>query len=97
MSFSLYCIGFLCTVIVYLGWLYTIVLSTRAMLNVPGKCDVLQEATQLFLHHQHGGAVNLKCGKELRSRYAKFVCYNHNRSVCECHVLRLVVIAIELL
>lgn len=66
------------------------------MLNVPGKCDLLEEATS-FVHHQHGGAVKLKCGKELRSRYAKFVWYNHNRSVCECHVLRLVVIAIELL
>lgn len=84
-------------VIVYLGWLYTIVLSTRAMLNVPGKCDLLEEAIQLFVHHQHGSAVKLKCGKELRSRYAKFLSYNQNRSVCECHVLRLVVIAIELL
>ena len=67
------------------------------MLNVPGKCDLLEEAIQLFVYHQDGGAVKLKCGKELRSRYAKFVSYNHNRSVCECHVLRLVVIAIDIL
>ena len=32
------------------------------------------------------GKLNIE--KELRSRYAKFVYYNHNRVVCECHMSR---------
>lgn len=95
MNFSLYSIGFLCNRVRWLV-VHDCVINTSNV-NVPGKCDLLEEATQLFVHHQRGGAVKLKCGKELSSRYTKFVCYNHNRSVFECHVLRLVVIAIELL
>ena len=64
--------------------LYTIALPTRAMLNVLGKCDVLGEAMQPFVHHQHDGAVKIKYREELRSRYAKFVYCNHNRVVREC-------------
>ena len=55
---------FLCTalvfcVIVYVSMLYTIVLSTRAMLNVLGKCDVLGEAMQPFVHHHHDGVAKI--------------------------------------
>ena len=64
-------------------------LSTRAMLNVAGKCIILVgEAVQSFVHHQHHGVVKIKYRKELRSRYAKFVYYNHNRVVCECRLSR---------
>ena len=49
------------------------------MLNVLGKCDVLGEAMQPFVHHQHDGVVKIKYREELRSRYAKFVYCNHNR------------------
>ena len=59
--------------------LYT--LSTRAMLNGLGKCDVLVEAMQPFVHHQHSVAT-IKYREELRSCYAKFVYY----VVRECHV-----------
>ena len=58
------------------------------MLNVLGKCDVLGEAMQPFVHHQHDGAVKIKYREELRSRYAKFVYCNHKRVVRECHVSR---------
>ena len=34
------------------------------------------------------GVGKIKYRKELRSRYAKFVYYNHNRVVCECHMSR---------
>ena len=72
----------------YVRILYTIALPTRAMLNVVGKCNVLGEAMQPFVHHQHDGVVKIKYREELRSRYAKFVYCNHNRVVRECHVLR---------
>ena len=68
--------------------LYTIALPTRAMLNVLGKCDVLGEAMQPFVHHPHDGVVKIKYREELRSRYGKFVYCNHNRVVRECHVSR---------
>ena len=67
---------------------YTIALSTRAMLNVLGKCDILWEAIQPFVHHQHDGVAKIKYKEELRSRYAKFVYCNYNRVVRECHVPR---------
>ena len=44
----------------YVRMLYTIALPTRAMLNVLGKCDVLVEAMQPFVHHQHDGVVKIK-------------------------------------
>ena len=72
----------------YVRVLYTIALPTRAMLNVLGKCDVLGEAMQPFVHRQHDGVVKLKYREELRFRYAKFVYWNHNRVVRECHVSR---------
>ena len=65
---------------------YTIALSTRAMLNVLGKCDILWEAIQPFVHHQHDGVAKIKYKEELRSRYAKYVYCNYNRVVRECHV-----------
>ena len=72
----------ICTALVfYVIMLYTIALSTRAMLNVLGKCDVLGEAMQPFVHHQHSVAT-IKYREELRSCYAKFVYY----VVRECHV-----------
>ena len=58
------------------------------MLNVLGKCDLLGEAMQPFVHYQHDGVVKIKYREELRSRYAKFVYCNHNRVVRECHVSR---------
>ena len=77
----------LCTAFVfYVIVLYTIALSTRAMLNVLGKCDVLGEAMQPFVHHQHDGVAKIKYREELRSRYARFVYCNYNRVVRECHV-----------
>ena len=60
-------------VIVHVSIMYTNALSTRAMLNVLGKCDVLGEAMQPFVHHQHDGVAKIKFREELRSRYAKFV------------------------
>ena len=66
--------------------LYTIALSTRAMLNVLGKCDVLGEAMQPFLDHQHADVAKIKYREELTSRYAKFVYCNYNRVVVKCHV-----------
>ena len=82
--FSVFC------VIVYVQHtivrLYTVALSTRAMLNVLGKCDLLGEAMQPFVHHQHDGVAKIKYIEELRSRYAKFVYCNYNRVVRECHV-----------
>ena len=66
--------------------LYAIALSARAMLNVVGKCDVLGEAVQPFVHHQHDGVAKIKYREELRSRYAKFVYCNYNRVVHEYHV-----------
>ena len=66
----------------------TISLSTRAMLKVLGKCVVLREAMQSFVHHQHDGVVKIKHRNELRFRFTKFVYYNHNRVVCECHIWR---------
>ena len=62
--------------------LYTIALSTRAMLNAAGKCVVLGEAMQSFVHKQHDGVGKVKHRKGLRSRCAKFVYYNHGRFVC---------------
>ena len=56
------------------------------MLNVLGKCDLLGEAMQPFVHHQHDGVAKIKYIGELRSRYAKFVYCNYNRVVRECHV-----------
>ena len=56
--------------------------------NVLGKCDVLGEAMQPFVHHRHDGVVKIKYREELRSRYAKLVYCNHNRVVRECHVSR---------
>ena len=81
----------LVSVIMYVRMLYTIVLPTLAMLimlNVLGKCDVLGEAMQPFVHHQHDGVVKIKYREELRSRYAKFVYGNHNCVVRECYVSR---------
>ena len=46
------------------------------MLNVSGKCVVLGEAMQSFVHHQHDGVGEIKYRKELRSGYAKFVFYS---------------------
>ena len=84
-NFSLYfIISFLCNSVPLM--LYTISLSTRAMLKVLGKCIVLGEAMQSFVHHQHNGVVKIKYIKELRFRFAKFVYYNHNRVVYECHM-----------
>ena len=54
LSISL-CTALVFCVIVYVSTLYTIALSTRAMLNLLGKCDVLGEAMQPFVHHQHDG------------------------------------------
>ena len=68
--------------------LYEIALSTGAMLNVAGKRVVLGEAMPSFVHRQRDGAGKVKYREELRSRYAKFVYYNHNRVVCECHMSR---------
>ena len=58
------------------------------MLNVLGKCDLLGEAMQPFVHHQHDDVEKnlIKYREELRSRYAKFVYCNYNRVVLECHV-----------
>ena len=56
------------------------------MLNVLGKCDVLVEAMQSFVHHQHDDVAKIKYREELRSRYTKFVYCNYNRVVLECHV-----------
>ena len=47
--------------------LYTIALSTRATSNVLGKCDVLGEVMQPFVHHQHDGVAQIKYRDELRS------------------------------
>lgn len=41
---------------------------------------------QSFVHHQHNGVVKIEYIKELRFRFAKFVYYNHNRVVYECHM-----------
>ena len=87
LSISL-CTALVFCVIMYVRMLYTISLPTRAMLNVLGKCDVLGEAMQPFVHHQHDGVVKIKYREELRSRYAKFVYCNHNRIVRECQVSR---------
>ena len=87
LSISL-CTALVFCVIMYVRVLYTIVLPTRAMLNVLGKCDVLGEAMQPFVHHQHDDVVKIKYREELRSRYAKFVYWNHNRVVRGCHVSR---------
>ena len=90
LSISL-CTALVFCVIMYVRMLYTIALPTRAMLtmlNVLGKCDVLGEAMQPFVHHQRDGVVKIKYREELRSRYAKFVYCNHNRVVRECHVSR---------
>ena len=62
-NFSLYFISFLCNSVPLM--LYTIALSTRAMLKVLGKCIVLGEAMQSFVHHQHNGVVKIKYIKEL--------------------------------
>ena len=47
---------------------YTIALPTRAilMLNVLGKRNVLGEAMQPFVHHQHDGVVKIKYREDLR-------------------------------
>ena len=58
------------------------------MLNVAGKCAVLWEAIQSFVDQQHAGVGSVKYIKELSYRYIKFVYYNHNRVVCECHMSR---------
>ena len=58
--------------------LYIIASSTRAM-NVVGKCVLLIEAMQSFVHRQRDVVVKKKYRKELRSCYAKFVYYNHIR------------------
>ena len=58
------------------------------MLNVAGKCAVLWKAMQSFVDQQHDGVGNVKYRKELSYRYIKFVYYNHNRVVCECHMSR---------
>ena len=78
------CTALVFCVIVYVSMLYTIALSTRTMLNVLGKCDVLGEAMQPFVHHQHDGVAKIKYREELRPRYAKFVYCNCNRVVREC-------------
>ena len=62
------CTALVFCVIVYVGMLYTIALSTLAMLNVLAKCDVLGEAMQAFVHHQHDGVAKRKYREELRSR-----------------------------
>ena len=85
LSFYL-CTALLFCVILYVSISYTIALSTRAMLNVLEKCDVLGEAIQPFVHHQHDGAAKIKFKEELGSRYAKFVYFNYNRVVRECQV-----------
>ena len=74
LSISL-CTALVLCVIMYVRMLYTITLPTRAMLttlNVLGKCDVLGEAMQSFVHHQHDGVVKIKYREELRFRYAKW-------------------------
>ena len=53
-----------------------------------GKCLVLGEAMQSYVHRQHHGVGKIKYRKEFRSRYGTFVYYNHNRVVCECHTSR---------
>lgn len=45
------CTALVFCVIMYVRVLYMIALPTRAMLNVLGKCDVLGEAMQPFVHH----------------------------------------------
>ena len=64
-------------VIVYLRMLYTSAFPTRALLNILGKCDVLGDSMQSFVHHQRDGVAKIGYGKELTSRYVKFVYYNH--------------------
>ena len=89
LSISL-CTALVFRVIVYLRTLYTrtIALSTRAMLNIAGKCVVLGKTVQSYVHRQHDGVRKIKYRKEFRSRYATFVYYIHNRVVCECHTSR---------
>ena len=53
LSISL-CTALVFCVIVYTSMLYTIALSTRAMLKILWKCDILEEAMQALVHHQHG-------------------------------------------
>ena len=48
-------------------------------MNVVGKCVLLIEAMQSFVHRQRDVVVKKKYRKELRSCYAKFVYYNHIR------------------
>ena len=67
LSISL-CTALVFRVIVYLRILYKIALSTRAMLNVAGKCVVLGQAVQSFVYRQHDGVGKIKYRKELRSR-----------------------------
>ena len=59
LSISL-CTALVFCVIMYVRMLYTIALPTRAMLNVLGKSDVLGEAMQPFVHHQHDSVVKIK-------------------------------------
>ena len=87
LSISLY-IALVFRVIVYLRVLYMIALSTRATLNVVGKCVVLMAVMRSFVHCQHDDVMKIKYTTELRSRYAKFVYFNHNHVTCECHMLR---------
>ena len=66
----------------YLRMLHTIALSVNlSNVECAGKMWWLGDARQSFLHHQHDGVVKIKSRKELRSRYAKFMCYNHNHIV----------------
>ena len=82
------CTALVFRVIAYLRILYTIALSTRAMLNVAEKCVAFGEALQSFVCRQHDGVGKIKYRKELRSCYATFVYYNHNCVVCECDMSR---------
>ena len=67
LSISL-CTALIFCVIVYVSMLYMTALSTRAMLNLLGKCEVLGEAMQPFDHHQHDGVAKIKCREEFSCR-----------------------------
>ena len=56
-----------------------------AISNIFDDHDIVEKAMQLYVNIHHDDSMTIKMRKDCRSRYAKFVYYNHNRVVCYCH------------
>jgi len=64
---------------------YVLSSTEAAISNIFDDHDIVEKAMQLYVNIHHDDSMTIKMRKDCRSRYAKFVYYNHNRVVCYCH------------